>query len=188
MDARPIGTLLGVGLALTLVGAACGSDSDKKDTGGAATTVVPPTSTASKTLAVTGTDYAFTGVPETVSTGTVVSFKNASTKEVHELVALRVKDGDTRPVGAILKLPEAERDQATEFRGVLIAYPGEQGFAPQGPLTLSQPGRYLLVCTIPTGADPAAYRENAKTAKGPVVVPGGAPHVAAGMFAELKVT
>ena len=52
---------------------------------------------------------------------------------------------------------------------------------------LSQPGRYLLVCTIPTGADPAVYREKAKTATGPIEVPGGPPHVAKGMVSEVVV-
>ncbi len=42
-------------------------------------------------------------------------------------------------------------------------------------MTLTQPGRYIFVCTIPTGADPAAYREAAKTPGPPPDVPGGPP-------------
>ena len=195
MELRPSRTLLSVGLALTL-GGACGENSDDETGAGATSTpqttakAAPSTTAggAAKTLAVTGIDYAFTGVPATVAAGTVVSFTNSSTKEVHELVALRVKDGETRPAPVLLQLPEAERDAAAEFKGVLIAFPGEAGVAPQGPVTLSQPGRYLFVCTIPTGADPAAYRAAAKNPGPPPEVPGGPPHVVAGMLSELTVT
>lgn len=185
MELRRMRTMLSAAAALALVGGACGDSSDDTTSAGATTTAPAP---AAKTMAVTGIDYAFTGVPAVTPAGTVVSFKNTSTKEVHEIVALRVKDGETRPAAALLQLPEAERDAAAEFRGVVVAFPGEDGFAPQGPLTLGQPGRYLMVCTIPTGADPVLYREKAKTATGPVEVPGGPPHVAKGMVAELQVT
>ena len=171
MRTRSSTALLGAALALTVIAGACGGSSDDE----------------AKELKVKGVDYAFEGIPKTVAPGTVVSFTNESKKEVHEIVALRVKDGETRPISALLALPEAERDSAAEFRGVVVAFPGEKGTAPQGPLTLSQPGRYLLVCTIPTGADPAVYREKAKTATGPIEVPGGPPHVAKGMVAEVNV-
>lgn len=184
MEPRRTRTLLSTALALAVIGGGCGETKDETATGAGATT----TAAAGKELAVTGIDYAFVGVPKTVAPGTVVSFKNTSTKEVHELVALRVKDGDSRALDTILQLPEAERDGAAEFRGVVVAFPGEEGFAPEGPVTLTQPGRYFLVCTIPTGADPVAYREKAKAATGPVEVPGGPPHVAKGMVAELMVT
>lgn len=188
MEPRRARTLLSAALALALVGAACGSSSDDKE-GAGATTVAPPSSKpGGKALAVTAIDYAYTGVPPTVAAGTEVSLTNSSKKEVHEVVALRVRDGETRPASALLQLPEAERDKAAEFRGVVVAFPGEPGFAPAGPLVLSQPGRYLLVCTIPTGADPVAYREAAKKGPGPVVVPGGPPHAAKGMVSELTVT
>jgi len=173
---------------LALVAGACGNTDNEKKAAGATSTARSNPKAGGKPLTIIGTDYAFTGVPASVPAGTVLAFKNESTKEVHEIVALRVNDGETRPASVILQLPEAERDKAAEFRGVVVGFPGEEGFAPEGPLTLSQPGRYLLVCSIPTGADPVAYREKAKTAKGPVEIPGGPPHVAKGMSAELKVT
>jgi len=188
MEPRRTRTLLSTALALAVIGGGCGDTKDETTTGAGASTTAPAATAAGKALAVTGTDYAFVGVPKTVAPGTVVSFKNTSPKEVHELVALRVKNGDTRPLGTILQLPEAERDAAAEFRGVVLAFPNEEGFSPQGPLTLTQPGRYLFVCTVPTGADPVAYREKAKTAQGPIEVPGGPPHVVQGMVAELTVT
>lgn len=183
MEPRRTRRLLCTALALALVAGACGDSSDPKVASGASSTA-PATG---NTLAVTGVDYAFTGVPKTVAAGAVVSFKNASPKEVHEIVALRVKDGDTRPMSVLLQLPEAERDKAAEFRGVVVAFPGEDGFAPAGPLTLSQPGRYLLVCTIPTGADPAAVRAAPKGPDAPPLA-GGPPHVVQGMASELTVT
>lgn len=184
MEPRHTRTLLSTALALAVIGGGCGETKESKSTGAGAST----TAAAGKQLAVTGTDYAFVGVPKTVASGTVVSFKNTSTKEVHELLALRLKDGESRDFSAIMQLPEAERDAAAEFRGVTVAFPGEAGFTPEGPVTLTEPGRYVFICTIPTGADPVAYREKAKTATGPVEVPGGPPHVAKGMVAELTVT
>lgn len=171
MRTRSNTALLGAALALAVIGGACGGSSDDE----------------AKELNVKGVDYAFEGVPKKVAPGTVVALTNDSKKEVHEIVALRVKDGETRPLSDLLQLPEAEQEKVAEFRGVVVAFPGEKGFAPQGPLTLSQPGRYLLICTIPTGADPVLYREKAKDAKGPVEVPGGPPHVAKGMAVEVTV-
>jgi uncharacterized cupredoxin-like copper-binding protein len=196
MEARPAhrrALCAALALALTVVGGACGDNSDDETTGtgaGASSTVAPTSTAGGKALAVTGVDYAFTGVPKTVPAGTVVTFSNTSTKEVHELVALRVKDGDTRPVSALLQLPEAERDQAAEFKGVSIALPGEPAVTPEGPVTLAQPGRYLFVCTIPTGADPAAYKAAMQnpTSGPPPSIPGGPPHVVQGMVSELTVT
>ena len=187
MEPRRTRTLLGTALALALLAGACGeTDDEKAESGPSATATSAPA--AAKTLEVTGADYAFEDVPASVAAGTTVSFKNSSAKEVHELVALRVKDGDDRPLSTILALPEAERDQAAEFRGVSIAFPNEPGFTPEGPVVLNQPGRYIFVCTIPVGADPAAYRAAAQKGGGPVEVPGGPPHVARGMVTELKVT
>ena len=71
---------------------------------------------------------------------------------------------------------------------VIVAGPngGEQIVA-EGDGTLSEPGRYAIVCFIPTGADPEAYFAAAATADGPPQVEGGAPHLAHGMYAELLV-
>jgi hypothetical protein len=53
--------------------------------------------------------------------------------------------------------------------------------------TLHEPGRYVVLCGIPLGADPQAYLDAAQTSDGPPDVPGGPPHFTAGMFAELVV-
>ena len=195
MEPRRTRTLLSAALALALVGGGACADTkdDKVATGaaaGASSTAAPKAAGGGQPLAITGTDYEFKGVPKTAAAGTVVTFKNSSAKEVHEVVALRVKDGETRPMSDLLALPEAEAEKVAEFRGVIVAFPGEEGFAPTGPLTLSQPGRYMLICAIPTGADPAAYKAalEAQKGPGPVEVPGGPPHLTKGMAAELTVT
>lgn len=180
----------GAALALVVIGGACGETSDDQKAAVTTVTTASTTTAAAKTVEVTGDDYFFKGVPAKIAPGTVISFTNASKKEVHELVALRVKEGETRPASALLQLPEAERDAAAEFRGVAIAFPEEKAITPEGPVTLTQPGRYLFVCVIPTGADPAAYREavkNPNPSGPPPSVPGGPPHVANGMVAEVTV-
>ena len=69
----------------------------------------------------------------------------------------------------------------------MLALPGEEGFAALGDGTLQEPGRYVVLCGIPIGADPQAYLEAAQTSDGPPDVPGGPPHMTAGMYAELIV-
>lgn len=192
MEPRRTRALLGTALAFAVLGGGCGDTKDDKVATGAGvtTTAGPKAAGDGKALTVTGADYEYQGVPKTAAAGTVVSFKNSSNKEVHEIVALRVKDGENRPLSDLLALPEAESDKVTEFRGVVVAFPGEAGVSPEGPLTLSQPGRYVFLCGIPTGADPVAYKAAAAAKKGPgpVEVPGGPPHLTKGMVAELTVT
>jgi hypothetical protein len=71
---------------------------------------------------------------------------------------------------------------------VLLAAPGGPQIAAVGDGTLTRPGRYAIVCVIPTGADPDAYLQAAaESDEGPPEVDGGPPHIAQGMFAELVV-
>ena len=53
---------------------------------------------------------------------------------------------------------------------------------------VAEPGRYLILCAIPTGADPAEYLAAAATSEGPPQVEGGQPHFMNGMYAEILVT
>ena len=54
--------------------------------------------------------------------------------------------------------------------------------------TLTEPGRYLVMCSIPTGVEPAEYLRAAAAANGQKPdVDGGPPHFTSGMFAELTV-
>ena len=75
----------------------------------------------------------------------------------------------------------------TEVRTVIVAGPQADGTAVVGDGALDEPGRYALICIIPTGADPDEYLTKAATSEGPPDVAGGPPHIAKGMFAEITV-
>ena len=105
-------------------------------------------------------------------------------------MAFRIPDTETRSVDELMALPEAELEAAIVTGPpalVMLALPGEEGFAALGDGTLQEPGRYVVLCGIPIGADPQAYLEAAETSDGPPDVPGGPPHMTAGMYAELIV-
>lgn len=188
--------LAGSLLALALTG--CGDDTPEEV---AATATAPdePMATSGPAAAeeddpveITAVDYAFEDVPESVAPGTELTLSNASTSEVHEMVIFHVDDDQTMPLDEIVRMAAEESDgpppEWLQFAGFDVAMPGESGFAPEGPVVLDEPGRYLLLCLIPTGADPAAYEE--AMASGASEAPqadGGPPHVAQGMAAELVV-
>ena len=180
--------LRGAALAIVVTGAGCADTGSDEKAAVTTVTATPNTTAGAKTLEVIGDDYEYKGVPAKIAPGTVISFTNASKREVHELVAVRVKDGETRSTAELLELPDEEGEKVTEFKGVAIAYPGEKAETPAGPLNLSQPGRYLFFCFIPTGADPVAYKEaSSKATDGPPKVAGGPPHIKSGMLAEVTV-
>jgi hypothetical protein len=189
-------------LALTL--GACGSDDDDA---GSATTAAPATTTADSThdtmdhgstpddhpiVEVQGIDYGFHDLPEEVEAGTALSFTNVSDKEFHEMVVIRIPDEETRSVEELTMLPPEESDAI--FAGsmpalVMVAAPGEDGMAVVGDGTLTEPGRYAVMCFIPIGADPAVVAE-AMQASGDEApdLGDGAPHFTGGMYGELTVT
>ena len=140
---------------------------------------------------VTAVDYKFNGLPSAVEPGTTLTLQNDSARELHELVVIRLKDDEKRSVKELVALPEAEAEQA--FAGepamVLIAPPGGAPVIKAvGDGTLTEKGRYAVICAIPTGADPAAYLAAAQSSQGgPPNVPGGPPHLAQGMYGEIKV-
>lgn len=187
-------------LALTLGLAACG-DSDEDDDSAATPSTQPSPSTtatpepAGETVEITAVDYDFEGVPETVPPGTELSFTNDSAGEVHEMVLLRINDDETRTIEELAALPEEEATAAFAPGPpalVSFALPGEDGMVAVGSTTLTEPGRYGMVCFVPTGADPQAYREllaapPSEGEDGPPDIPGGPPHITMGMFAEFTV-
>jgi uncharacterized cupredoxin-like copper-binding protein len=117
---------------------------------------------------VTGTDYAFQGIPQTLAAGpTSFELVNKAAKEDHELVVLRINDDVKEPVAEILKLPEEQgRQKATPVGGSEPAEPGKTTSA----VANLKPGRYAAVCFIPVGGR------------------SGPPHAARGMFAEFTVS
>jgi hypothetical protein len=136
-------------------------------------------------------DYDYEGLPDTVPAGTRFSVVNRSDGEVHELVAFRLPDGEDRSVDELLTLPPDQLGPALggEPALVLIAAPGGPMIAPVGDGTLREPGRYAVLCFVPTGADPQAFLDAlAESEGGPPEVPGGPPHFVQGMAAELTVT
>ena len=158
--------------AMAVVAAACGGGDDTKT--------------------VTAADYSFQNLPREVDAGTTLKLENSSSRELHEMVLLRLPDSETRPVSELVKLPEAQQDAIfgnAEPAMVLLRPPGggEQINA-VGDGKLTEKGRYAVICAIPTGADPAAYLAAAQNSQGgPPNVPGGAPHFTAGMFGEITV-
>ena len=141
------------------------------------------------TVVVGATDYAFVGLPSTMKAGTKLELRNDSEDEVHELVAIRLPDDETRAAADLVQLPPEEMAEFFPLvQTVLVAAPGEEGLAVEGDGTLAEPGRYLVVCVIPTGADPAEYLAAAAEAEGgPPDVAGGPPHIVHGLFGEFTV-
>jgi len=170
--------LLAAPTALLLVLAGCG------DSGTKATTV-----------AVKAVDYGFEGLPPKVGTGTTFTLTNASKVEAHELVAMRLPDGERRPAAELVRLPEDQLGAL--FSGPpafgLVAPPGGKSTVALGDGKLREPGRYLMLCFVPTGADPAVVIQALQKAaaagpeSGPPQIAGGPPHLAHGMYAELIV-
>lgn len=175
---RPI---VACGLAIAL-GACGGSDSDFS----AAAARVGADEVLS--IDIVGDDFSYSGMTESVVAGTRLNLRNASDEELHELVAIRLPDDEERSVGELLALPPAELGEIGPPAAVILAPPSETGFAVVGTGTLDEPGRYLIFCAIPIGADPGQYLEAAATSDGPPDVPGGAPHFTEGMAGEIIVT
>jgi hypothetical protein len=169
-------------IAVTL--AACGDASPEAPPNGADTTGAPDDA-----VEVTMVDYAFVGLPESVAAGTRFTVVNEAEAELHEMVAFRLPDDEERSVEQLTALsPEELVGALGEPVFVLLAEPGGPAIPAVGDGTLSEPGRYIVMCFIPTGADPQEYLEAAaQTEEGPPQVEGGPPHFVNGMFAELTV-
>jgi len=145
----------------------------------------------SGTIDVTARDYEFDGVPELVAPGAEFTLTNASDAEVHEMIVIGIPADETRALEELLELPEGETADFP-FQGVLVALPGEDGANPEGPgntITISEPGRYAVLCFIPQGADPAVVEEAMAGggAEGPPELGEGTPHAFLGMAAEFTV-
>lgn len=134
-------------------------------------------------------DFAFDGLPDAVPAGTRFTVVNEAPAELHELVAFRLPDDEDRSVEELTTLSPVELVEALgEPAAVLLAEPGGPQIPAVGDGTLSEPGRYAIMCFIPTGVDPQEYlRVAAETEEGPPQVDGGPPHFVQGMFAELVV-
>jgi hypothetical protein len=166
-----------VALALT----ACGSDDNAAD--------------EPNVIAVTAVDFGYEDLPDSVPAGTRLTLANRAPSELHELVAFRLPDDETRPVSELMSLPPEEMGSlfAGEPAAVLLTRPGGDAsgqIAAVGDGTLSESGRYLVLCAIPTGVSPDVYLSAAAESGGgpPEIEGGGPPHLVHGMWAELTVT
>lgn len=142
------------------------------------------------TVEVRLVDFGFEGLPDEVPAGTQLTIVNEADEELHELVAFRLPDDEARSVHDLAQLPPEELGAIIgEPAAVLLAEPGGETIAAVGDGTLSEPGRYAIMCFIPTGADPSEYLAAAAESEGgPPDVAGGPPHFVHGMLAELAVT
>src|SRR5690606_26799549 len=57
---------------------------------------------------VTLSDFSFAGLPKSVAAGSTLTVVNEAVSELHELVAFRLPDDETRSVDELLALPQAE--------------------------------------------------------------------------------
>lgn len=104
-------------------------------------------------VALTGTEYAFEGVPTTLAAGTTVfRFANEG-REVHEAVVLRKADGVTASFEELLSLPDDEA--RTSFTVVTAFAPTAPGETHPRVADLA-PGDYGIVCTVPVGTTSTA--------------------------------
>ena len=157
--------------ALALLATACSGGSDK--------------------VTVTGTDYRFENLPKSVKAGTTLTLKNSSSKELHEMVVVKLPDTEKRSADELIKLPRAQFEAISPGPPALVRVrpPGD---APEiealGNGKLTEKGRYLVVCSIPTGADPAAFLKASEASPdGPPKGFNGAPHFTMGMYGEITV-
>jgi hypothetical protein len=142
-------------------------------------------------IEVNAVDFDFENLPDSVPAGTRFTLTNSAPSELHEIVAFRIPDDEERPVSELITLPPEELGPlfAGEPATVLLTPPGGDQVAAVGDGTLSEPGRYIILCAIPTGVAPEVYLEAAAASEGgPPQVDGGPPHFVHGMWAELEVT
>lgn len=200
-------------LATALVLTACGDDGDSGADDDDPTTEQESTDDTDDTMAeddtddeamaesdatvITTVDYAFQGLDSEYESGTTIQIQNDSEAEVHELLAFRRTDGEERPVSELLELPQEELLTVIELRGAAVAPPGQDSTAlPIPPLVLEQPGNYIFICLLPTGAPPdevlAAIADFAAAGfpegEAPDYPETGPPHAVNGMFAEVTIT
>jgi hypothetical protein len=147
-------------------------------------------SSGAATRTVTAADYRFDNLPAVVKAGTKLNLRNASATELHEMLVVKLRDGEQRPAGALATLPGSEFDALLTGATVtvLLRPPGNADLIHAlGDGRLNEKGRYLVVCTIPRGVDPAAFLAATRGPKDAPTVTGGPPHYTLGMYGEIRV-
>jgi uncharacterized cupredoxin-like copper-binding protein len=145
--------IISLGLAGIMVGAlsACGAGASASPSATQSAASAAASEAASgPTIAVTGKDYAFEGIPSEVAAGSELTFKNVATDEDHVLVVVRKNDDATKELEDLLKNgTEEEQQSMTTQVGELEAGPGQSA---QGSIKLDKPGDYLALCPVPVGS------------------------------------
>jgi hypothetical protein len=126
---------------------------------------------------VTGTEYAFAGVPESVPAGVTVFRLTNEGEEIHEMVILRRNDGVEESFEEILELPDEEARQRATF--ITAASFTEQG-GTTATLADLAPGEYGVLCSMSKGT--TSLEEPTDPEQEP-----GAPHFTEGMVATFTV-
>ena len=201
--------LLGATFLLAVGLTACGDDDDSTaaETPQTSTSTSAPASTSTteathdhsegateggteagngKTIEVHAVEYHFEDLPATIEAGTRLVLANHG-QQPHELVAMRIPDSEKRSVEELVKLPEEEL--ATVFgpemepATVLLSKSGQTNTP--GPVvgdgTLTEPGRYAIVCFLPVGADDSVLDASEPPQSD------APPHASQGMYAEVTV-
>jgi uncharacterized cupredoxin-like copper-binding protein len=142
---------LGLSAGLVVALAACSGSGSSATTSASASAAASGASAASgPTIAVTGSDYKFEGLPTEVAAGTQLSFKNTASDEDHMLIVVRKNADATKELEDLLKNGTSDEQQSmTTQVGQLEAAPGQ---AASGTIKLDQPGQYLALCPIPVGS------------------------------------
>ena len=128
---------------------------------------------------VTAVDHEFQGLDDSYPPGDYGFRMTNQGAEIHEMAVVRINDDETRSLDELIQLPEEEAQQVTEYLGGTVACPGQTAEALGIQLT---PGRYVMLCFIPTGLTPdVPSTEEAFEVLGP-------PHFTQGMVTEIHVT
>lgn len=188
MSAIPRPVRLGVTATFVLLTLAGCADQPDEPASAPAPAAAEPTSDGAVEIGLV--DFGFADLPGTVPAGTRLTVDNRADAELHELVAFRLPDAEERGVADLAELGPQDLVAALgEPVTVLLATPGGDPIPAVGDGTLSEPGRYALMCFIPTGVEPEVYlTAAAETEEGPPEIEGaGPPHFVQGMYAELIV-
>jgi hypothetical protein len=131
-----------------------------------------------QTVDLSGLEYEFQGIPNTLEPGITIFRLANDGAEVHELAIGKIKGDDSaREIGE--SSPE-DAEEKVRFASHAIALQGQTGFA----YVDLKAGRYAALCFIPVGTtDPSALEEEEEEEEHE----GAASHAEEGMFKGFKV-
>jgi hypothetical protein len=132
-------------------------------------------------LDVTATEYAYSGIPPTLSFGPLIVNLHNEGAEVHEVVFLRIDDGSTT-AEELLAMPSAEAEGDSTVFGTAIAFPGETAHV----LVSLVSGNFVVAAFLPQHDDPDALAAATVGSTAPAVEL-GPPHHTLGMFVTFHV-